>query len=41
MVAALAAGAGAMASGISLLPSALKPKMALWIVSSDGLGAVP
>ena len=37
----MADGAGAIASGIILLPSALKPKMAWWIWLMDGLGAVP
>ena len=37
----MADGAGANASGMILLPSALKPKMALWIWLIDGLGAVP
>ena len=37
----MAVGAGAIASGIILLPSALKPKMAWWIWLTDGLGAVP
>ena len=38
---AVADGAGAIASGMILLPSALKPKMAWWIWLMDGLGAVP
>ena len=37
----MAVGAGAIASGMILLPSALKPKMAWWIWLMDGLGAVP
>ena len=37
----MAVGAGAIASGMTLLPSALKPKMAWWIWLMDGLGAVP
>ena len=37
----VAAGAGASAAGISLLPSALKPKMALCTSLKVGLGAVP